>query len=169
MSEGTSAPAQQADPGPAHTPPTQADLDAIARAEAKYAGFDQYKSDSEELARLRDADKSEAQRQADTLKAAEQARDAALAEVSSLKAAADLAALRADVARAKAIPPESLALLAGATKDELEASADLILSLVGPRGPKPNPSQGRTGSAPVTPSIAETRQRHAAAYQKKNK
>lgn len=70
--------------------------------------------------------------------------------------------LRYEVAAEKGIPLTAAARLQGATKEELEADADNLLSLIGerdkPRTPKPDPTQGRGNN----PSLS-TAQQFAAA------
>lgn len=68
------------------------------------------------------------------------------------KTKAELAALKAEaliktVASEKNIPSKALKLLTGSTREELEASADEILSIISesaqPNKPQPNPEQGK--------------------------
>lgn len=55
--------------------------------------------------------------------------------------------LRYEIAAAKAIPAEAVKLLTGSTKEDLEESADTLLSLIAnqskPKSPQPDPSQGK--------------------------
>lgn len=61
---------------------------------------------------------------------------------------------RAEVAAAKGLTPQQAARLQGATREELEADADALLTLfpaapAGPRNPAPDPSQGSRGTQPA--------------------
>lgn len=83
---------------------------------AKYAGYEQYKADSEELAKLRDKDKTELQKATERAEAAE----AALAEREAKEAIAQ--AVR-EVAKATGVPEEALR---GANREEIEAHAEAL-------------------------------------------
>lgn len=98
---------------------TQADLDRVveqrlARERAKFTDYDELKSAAAELQKIRDGEKTELQREREAREAAE--KRAEKAEFSSL---------RSDVARAKGVPASSLT---GASKEELEASADELIA-----------------------------------------
>lgn len=117
---------------------SQADLDRIigdrlSRERAKYADYDDLKT------KARAFDEAEQARLSDLEKATKRA-EKFEAEVKSLKASQ----LRFEVANSKSVPAN---LLTGATKEELEASADALIEFAGaqskPRTPQPNPTQGR--------------------------
>lgn len=110
-----------------------ADYVGKLRAEAaKYRTEAKANADAaRKLAEYEEAQKSEAQKLADRLAAAE-----------AKALAAELKALRSDVAQAKGVPAS---LLTGSTEDELNASADALLSFKG----KPNsapPAAGTQGN-----------------------
>lgn len=68
-----------------------------------------------------------------------------LNEARTAAQAAQAALTRYEVAAEKGITGDAVKLLTGSTKEELEASADLLLTLIGnqpPKGPKPDPNQG---------------------------
>lgn len=133
--DGTETPGST--PGTPVTPPaaaftapaSQEELDRIigerlARERAKYAGFDDIKAKAEQYDALEEQNKTELQKALDRAAAAE-----------ALAAEASAKALRSDIAAAKNVPVD---LLSGATKEELEASADRLLAFRGeqPAGPK---------------------------------
>lgn len=98
---------------------TQAELDKIleqrlSRERAKFSDYEKIKADAAELARIRDAEKSELQ------KAIERAEEA---EIRASKA--EFTAMRNKVAAAKGVPASSLT---GKTEDELMASADELIA-----------------------------------------
>jgi len=109
----------------------------IARERAKYADYDQLKADAAELAKLRDAQKTEAERQQEALARAQKE----LAEERSAR-------LRAEVAASKGVPAE---LLSGTTQEELLASADALIAFkgTGPRGPVVSTAGTAPESAPA--------------------
>ena len=89
----------------------------------KFADYTDLKAKAEQYDALQEQNKTELQRVAERAEAAE--RRAVEAESRALKA---------DVAIAKGVP---LALLVGATKEELEASADALLAFRGNSTPPP--------------------------------
>ena len=98
---------------------TQVELDRmveqrIARERAKFADYDKIKADAAELAKIRDAEKTELQK---AVERADQAEKRA--------AEAEVTALRSRVAAAKGVPASSLT---GETEDELNASADGLIA-----------------------------------------
>lgn len=101
------------------------------------------------LAEIEESKKSEADRAADALKAQTERAETA-----------EAALLRYEVATDKGVPPKAMRLLSGATREEIEASADDVLELIGdagkPRTPKPNPAQ-REGDSPVEDKDAAAR------------
>ena len=104
---------------------------------------------AKKLAEIEESKKSEADRAADALKAQSQRAEAA-----------EAALLRYEVAADKGVPPKAMRLLSGATREEIEASADDVLELIGdagkPRTPKPHPAQ-REGDSPVEDKDAAAR------------
>lgn len=84
------------------------------KAAETYADYDQLKADSAELAKIREANKTELQKAAERAEAAEKR-----------AAAAEFTALRSKVAAAKGVPASSLT---GTTEDELAASADELIA-----------------------------------------
>lgn len=104
---------------------------------------------AKKLAEIEESKKSEADRAADALKAQTQRAETA-----------EAALLRYEVATDKGVPPKAMRLLSGATREEIEASADDVLELIGdagkPRTPKPNPAQ-REGDHPVEDKDAAAR------------
>lgn len=136
-------------------PQSQDDLNKIiearlARERAKYADYDTLKSAAEKLAEIEAANQSEAEKAQARAEAAE--RRAAELEVQ---------ALRAEVANEKGVPAK---LLAGATREELEAAADELIAFRGEQKP-PAPKSSALGrvnqseSDPVvtSPGIARLR------------
>lgn len=93
---------------------------------------------AEELAKIQDANKSEADKQAERLAQAEE-RAKAL----------EVKATRAEVASEKGIPAQILAGPEDGTPEALEAFADLVIAYTEqagkPRPPSPDPNQGRSG------------------------
>jgi hypothetical protein len=116
---------------------SQEDLDRIltqrlARERSKYADYNDLKARAAKLAELEEAQKTAEQKAAERLEAAE--RKAAELEAK---------ATRAEVAAETGVPA---GLLAGATREELEASAAALLAFKGATNtPKPDPSQGAKG------------------------
>lgn len=110
---------QKTDP-PAFTPPaSQEDLDKIitarlTREREKFAGYEDLKAKAEKWDQAEEANRSELEK-VQTVAQQEKAR----------ADAAELRAVRAEVAAAKGVPAN---LLAGSTKEDLEASADQALS-----------------------------------------
>lgn len=104
---------------------------------------------AKKLAEIEESKKSEADRAADALKAQTERAETA-----------EAALLRYEVATDKGVPPKAMRLLSGATREEIEASADDVLELIGdagkPRTPKPNPAQ-REGDHPVEDKDAAAR------------
>ncbi|WNM68951.1 scaffolding protein [Mycobacterium Phage TribleTrouble] len=92
---------------------------------SQFDGFDKFKADSDELAKIRDGEKTELQRERDARLAAE-----ARAEK------AEFGSLRERIANrpGKVVP---VASLTGKTEEELTASADALLAWRDENGPKP--------------------------------
>lgn len=144
-----------ADEKPFAAPQSQDDLNKIiearlARERAKFADYNELKSAADRLAEIEAANKSETEKTAERLAAAE-------------KRAAELEAqaLRAEVANEKGVPAK---LLAGATREELEAAADELIAFRGelkPPAPK-SPALGRVNQVdsaplPTTPGLGTLR------------
>lgn len=89
------------------------------------------------LDEIEDSQKTEAERASDQL-----------AEATQRAEAAETALIQRDVAMEKGVPAKALKFLTGTTREEIEASADEVLGLIGeagkPRSPQPDPNQGRT-------------------------
>lgn len=123
------------DEKPFAAPQSQEDLNKIiearlARERAKYADYDNLKSAAEKLAEIEAANQTEAEKTQARLEAAE-------------KRAAELEVqyLRAEVANEKGVPAK---LLAGATREELEAAADELIAFRGEQKP-PAPKSSALG------------------------
>ncbi|MDR2372924.1 MAG: DUF4355 domain-containing protein, partial [Bifidobacteriaceae bacterium] len=122
---------------PWSAPGSQEELDRIiserlARERAKFGDYEDLKAKAAKWEEAEDAAKSEAQR---AIERAEKA-EAALKDREAKDA---LAALRAEVAAAKAeagLPAGAADLLAGSTREELEASADKLVAVFGAGGRK---------------------------------
>jgi hypothetical protein len=148
----------------AYKPPaSQEDLDRIisdrlTRERGKYADYDSLRAAAAELAKLKDAQKSDAERQADLL--------AKLTAERDQLAARDL---RRQIADAKGLPAESVDLLTGSTREEIETAADKLAALIGRKaGPekpdkRPDPSQGQGAPKPRA-SVEEAREHYRAKY-----
>jgi len=98
---------------------SQEELDKIlgqrlARQKAQYAGYAEYKAKAEKYDEFEQSQKTELERAQEALKAAE-----------ARASAAEQASLRSEVAREKGVPSASLI---GATREELEASADQLIA-----------------------------------------
>lgn len=116
---------------------SQADLDRIvesrlARERAKYAGFDDYKTKAEQFDQLQAANQTDLEKA--TARAEKAEKDLASARA---------AQLRTEVAHAKNIPAELAVMLAGSTKDELEASADALVKHLAPKALGPSSELGK--------------------------
>ena len=120
---------QQSDETPGFEPITSQDelnkrfQARIARERAKFADYDDLKQAADELAKIRDGEKTELQKLTDELTAEKARADAA-----------EHAALVASVASTKGVP---VAGLTGSTREELEASADELLAWRGTQTPAP--------------------------------
>lgn len=109
------------------------------------------------LKEFEDRDKSDADKTAERLAAAEKVAAEATAKL-----------LRLEVAAAKGLTPGQAKRLVGATREELEADADEMLTDLGAAattaatGPRPDPSQGTRGPAPAkrAGSLREAIDRH---------
>lgn len=147
--EGEETDQQQRDEGNPET--FDADYVKKLRQEAaKYRTEAKANADAaKKLAEIEESKKSEADRAADALKAQTDRADMA-----------EAALLRYEVATDKGVPPKAMRLLSGGTREEIEASADDVLELIGdagkPRTPKPNPAQ-REGDHPAEDKDATAR------------
>lgn len=98
----------------------------------------------------------------DTQKSAEDRAAEALKKQTERAESAESALLRFEVMAEKGVPAKARQLVAGKTRDEIEASCDAVLELISdaglPRTPKPNPAQ-REGD-----SIADDKDAQARAF-----
>lgn len=142
MSENAPTPAPAAAPAapaapvtPTPTEPTPAqELDWKAESRKWEERAKANKSAADELAEIKEANKTAEQKAADRLAAAE-----------TKAAELELKAAKAEVAAEKGVP---LALISGADRAEMEASADALIAFRGATtSPKPDLSQGATGEA----------------------
>jgi hypothetical protein len=105
----------------------------VARERAKYSNHAEGQAALAKLAEIENAQKSAEQKAAEALAAAEKR-----------AADAESKALRAEVAASKGVPVE---LIAGSTKDEMEAAADSLIKFrdekPSPRSPRPDMNQGK--------------------------
>lgn len=114
-----SPPAAEQPSGEAQKTFTQSELEKIleqrlSRERAKFADYEQIKADAAELAKIRDAEKTELQRWQERAETAEKR-----------ASEAEIVALRSKVAAQKGVPASSLT---GTTEDELIASADELIA-----------------------------------------
>lgn len=129
-------------------PESQEELDRIiqarvARVSSKYADYEELQKAANRLKEIEEANKSESEKAQARAEAAE-------------KRAADLElqVLRADVASEKGVPAK---LLAGSTREELEAAADELIAFRGEQKPPVPKSSAfgrvnQSGGAPVPTS-----------------
>lgn len=139
-------------------------------SEATEAATETVEPEAQETPDLGDAGKKAIQAEREARKLAEKSatelaaklkafEDANLSEIERTKkaaeeSAAELAALkqeniRKSVALAKGVPAELIDFLTGGTEEEVSAKADLLMSKLNtPTTPKPDRSQGATGSTP---------------------
>lgn len=103
------------------------------------------KSDLEDAAKWREY---EASQKSDHEKLADQLAEA---QASASEAQAKLA--RYEIASLKGIPAEALDLLTGSSREDLEAQADKLLSLIAeqskPKSPRPDELQGKPATTPL--------------------
>lgn len=127
------APATPAEAQPAPEPAQETDWKAEARKWEERAKAN--KTAAEKLAEIEEANKTAEQKAAERLAAAE-------SRAVELEQKAD----RAEVAAEKGVP---VALIAGTTRAEMEASADALIAFrgTGTSAPRPDPSQGASGQA----------------------
>ena len=114
-------PAQQSADEPKFT---QAELDEklqtrLRREREKYADFEKFKADSEQLRQVKEAEKTEAQKAADAVAAAQKAEADARAEAVRYKAAA-----------AHGIGPDDIDLIGSGSEDEVMARAERLGRLI---------------------------------------
>lgn len=112
----------------------------IARERAKFQDYDQLKASAEKLREFEESQKTEAQKAQERLEAAEK-RAATL----------ELQAARAEVAAEKGVPA---GLLAGVTREELEASADALIAFKGEGVRKPRVVVHREGNSPTKSNLS---------------
>ena len=108
------------------SPATQEELDRIiqarvARVSSKYADYEELQKAASRLKEIEEANKSESEKAQARAEAAER-------RASEL----ELQVLRADVASEKGVPAK---LLAGSTREELEAAADELIAFRGEQKP----------------------------------
>ncbi|MFE3461363.1 DUF4355 domain-containing protein [Nocardiopsis aegyptia] len=153
---------------------TQAELDAIlgerlARVKSQYGDYDDVKAKAEELDKLRDSERSEAERLQEQIQQANER---------AQKAERDLWV--ADAARKHHVPDDAIEFLVGSAREEIEAKAAKLAGLTKPSGDegnnggqgdgapaggnngghrRPDPSQGQGSSGGGTNSVAAGRQR----------
>lgn len=132
MSEPIEQTTDAVDEAPAQEPKPQApEVDWKAKAREWERRAKDNKAAADELAELRESQKTEAEKVADRLAVAEKR-----------AADAEAKALRAEIATAKGVPAE---LLNGSTAEELEAHADQLLAFRGeaPKRPAAPPASGQ--------------------------
>lgn len=141
------------------TPPaTQADLDRIigervARERAKYADYADLKDKATKYDEVVEADKTELQKE-------REAREAAEANAQRLQAAVDIAGWKAEVSKATGVPAD---VLAGSTKEEIEAHAEVLKPLIAQQAPPADPPVPTVGTTPQTPGNVSIHDQVAAA------
>lgn len=125
---------------------SQEDLDRILgqrlnRERDKYADYDTLKAAADELQQIKAGQMTDIQR----VQAEAEEWKSKFEAAEEQRTRAEQQALRALVASEKGLPPQLAARLSGGTREELEADADELLTLVpaGPRPPRPNPQQGQ--------------------------
>ena len=143
------APAEGSGKAGFEPPATQAELDKIIEKHltaerARYADYDDLKAKAARLDEAEQAGKTELQKAQEKL-------EAALAENTALKTRA----LAGEVAAAKKLPAGAAEFLAGATRAELEASADQLLALLAPQTPKAPRLVSAAAPPPESPASAE--------------
>lgn len=141
MSEELNTPEEPVIEAPVEEPQgsTPAEIDWKAEARKWESRAKAAKPDQEAAAKWREyeqSQKSEHEKLAETLAAAQAEAASAKAELTRLKIAAE-----------KGIPAEALQLLKGSSEEELQAEADLLLSLIAnqskPKSPQPDTNQGQ--------------------------
>lgn len=126
-----------------YTPPaTQADLDKIiaerlARERAKFGDYDELKKKAAEYDKAVEASKTEAEKQAEKLAQLE-------AKVAEYETREQIAAWKAEVSAETGVPAS---VLAGSTKEEIEAHAETLKPLISQTatGPQPISGEGQPG------------------------
>lgn len=101
----------------------------IARERSKFQDYDQLKADADELAKLRDAQKTDEQRRQES----DAAKDRELEALRTDKLRREVAESKSDAATGVVVPA---ALLTGNTREELEASADALIAFRGDTKPQ---------------------------------
>ncbi len=119
--------------------------DRLARERAKFADYDELKAKATKFDQAEAASKTE-------LEKAVEANEQLRSELDTLKAKQ----LRHDVAAAKGLHPDAAAHLVGATREELEASAESLAKLIGARKSQP-PTLRLAGQQPNTDPQADAR------------
>ena len=142
-----SAPAETPKPTPPPSAPAAPETDWKAEARKWEARSKENSTAAARLAEIEEASKTEAQKQAEALAAAQ-------AEVQRYQVAEQVAAWKAEVAAATGVPATALA---GATREEIEAHAEVLKPLiVQPTATPPAPAVVPTiGATPGTqPNIS---------------
>lgn len=113
----------------------------LRKENAKYRTEAKQNSDAaKKLKAFEDSEKSESERLNEQL-----------SEASKRADDAESGLLRYQVASEKEVPVRAMKFLKGDTREDIEASAQEVLELIGeakPRGPKPDPTQGRSDKGP---------------------
>lgn len=132
----------QAPPEPTTSEPKTFDADYVKQLRSEAAANRKARQEAEaKIAEYESANQSELEKLTGKLSKAEQA-----------KADAEARLLRYEVATEKQIPADALDLLTGNTREELEAKADKLLSLVKNQAPEPDFDGGARDPAPDTES-----------------
>lgn len=119
--------------------------DRLARERAKFADYDELKAKAEKFDEAEQASKSE-------LEKATEANAQLKQELEAFK----LKDLRSQVAASKGLSLEAAAHLVGATQEELEASADSLVKLIGTASKQAAPDRPVFGKQPIDdPRAAE--------------
>jgi hypothetical protein len=100
---------------------TQEEVDRLMgdlrkKERARYAGYDEYKAAADELAKLKEKDKTELERATERAEAAE-------AKLAEREAAEAIALAAREVSKATGVPEEALR---GSTREEIEAHAEVL-------------------------------------------
>lgn len=140
---------------PPADPPARDEIDWKAEARKWEERAKANKDAADKLAAIEEASKTEAQKLADRAAAAE-------AKVAEYEAREQIAAWKAEVAQATKVPAEALR---GATKEEIEAHAETLSSLIKPNdGPAIGPYVPPEGIVPAG-DLASTADKFAAAVE----
>lgn len=131
-----------------YTPPaTQADLDRIiadrlSRERSKYADYEDLKAKAQRLAEIEEANKTEAEKVAEQLAELQ-------AKVAEYETREQINAWKQEVAEATGVPA---AVLAGSTKEEIEAHAESLKPLITPSAQPAAAAVPTIGNQPDRPA-----------------